>query len=70
LSEFVSGGGSGFALHALEDFNGGEVVSGLLLERADANLVVVGDAIVPRVADARRLVGRYLGFYCSGGRNR
>jgi hypothetical protein len=50
LSEFVSGGGSGFALQALEDFDGGEIVAGLLLERADANLVRVGDAIIPRVA--------------------
>jgi hypothetical protein len=70
LSQFPSGGGSGFALQALEDFDGGEVVAGLLLERTDADLVLVGDAIIPRVANSRRLVCRYLGFYCSGGRNR
>jgi hypothetical protein len=69
LSQFLSGGGSGFALQALENFDGGEVVAGLLLERTDADLVLVGDAIISRVANSRR-VGRYLSFYCSGGRNR
>ena len=57
-------------LQALENFDGGEVVAGLLLERTDADLVLIGDAIVPRVADSRRIVCRNLGFYFSGGRNR
>lgn len=70
LPEFFGGGGSGFALQALEDFDGGEIVAGLLLERTDADLVLVCDAIVPRVATRRRLVRRNLGLYCSGGRNR
>lgn len=70
LPEFFYGEGPDFTLQTLEDFNGREVVAGLLLERTDADLVLVGDTIVPRVAKARRLVRWNLGFYCSGGRNR
>ena len=41
-----------------------------LAREIEADLVVVGDAIIPRVTDAGRLGCRYLGFYFSGGRNR
>jgi hypothetical protein len=54
----------------LEDLDGSEVVAALLFEGTDADLVLVGDAVVPRVPNRRRLVGRRGWFYCSGGRNR
>jgi hypothetical protein len=81
LAAFRVGRRTALGFERLEQFDGGEVVPALLLGRADADFVVIGDAVVPMVA--RRLgfgcglvvVGagwlrRIGGFYSSGWRKR
>ena len=62
-----------FGLQLLEQLDGGQVVPALLLQRASAKLVLLGDAVVALVA--RRLWlgggnGSGVWFYSSGARKR